>query len=78
MKRNPAKKLLRAQSSVGIYITASKKLVFRYDNTGHHKKLRLPTYPHHKHQGYEDNVILSTAPDLASVFDEIDSLVQLP
>lgn len=60
------------------YITASKKLVFRYDNTGHHKKLRLPTYPHHKHQGCEDNVIPSTAPDLASVLDEIDLLVQLP
>ena len=60
------------------YITASKKLVFRYDNTGHHKKLRLPTYPHHKHQGCEDNVIPSTAPDLASVLNEIDSLVQLP
>lgn len=60
------------------YITVSKKLVFRYDNTGHHKKLRLPTYPHHKHQDCEDNVIPSTAPDLASVLDEIDSLVKLP
>ena len=60
------------------YIDSSKKLIFRYDNTGHHKKLGLPTYPHHKHEGSEDNVIPSTAPDLASVLQEIESLVQLP
>jgi hypothetical protein len=23
-------------------------------NTGHHKDLNLPTYPHHKHDGHED------------------------
>lgn len=60
------------------YINSSKELIFRYDNTGHHKKLCLSTYPHHKHEGNEDNVILSTAPDLASVLQEIESLVQFP
>jgi len=59
------------------FIDSSKNLVFRYDNTGHHKKLGLFTYPHHKHDGSEDNVISSTAPDLTSVLQEIESLVQL-
>jgi len=57
---------------------SSKNMVFRYDNTGHHKKLGLPTYPHHKHNGVENNVIPSVAPDLAIVLQEIELLVQLP
>ena len=60
------------------FIDSSQKLVFRYDNTGHHKKLGLSTYPHHKHDGHEDRVIPSAAPDLAAVLQEIESLVQLP
>ena len=60
------------------FIDSSQKLVFRYDNTGHHKKLGLSTYPHHKHDGGEDRVIPSAAPDLATVLQEIESLVQLP
>ena len=60
------------------FMDSSKNLVFRYDNTGHHKKLGLSTYPHHKHDGGEDNVIPSAAPDLATVLQEIESLVQLP
>lgn len=60
------------------FIDSSQKLVFRYDNTGHHKKLGLSTYPHHKHDGSEDNVIPSAAPDLAFVLQEIESLIQLP
>ena len=60
------------------FIDPSQKLVFRYDNTGHHKKLGLSTYPHHKHDGDEDRVISSAAPDLATVLQEIELLVQLP
>jgi len=60
------------------YISSSKEIIFRYDNTGHHRKLNLPTYPHHKHEGSEDNVAPATAPDLASVLEEINSIVQLP
>lgn len=60
------------------YVDASKKLVFRYDNTGHHKKLALPTYPHHKHDGSEEHVIASHAPNLANVLQEIELCVQLP
>jgi hypothetical protein len=60
------------------FIDSSKNLVFRYDNTGHHKKLDLFTYPHHKHDGGEDNVISSAALDLATILQEIESIVQLP
>jgi len=54
------------------YMDSSKRLIFRYDNTGHHKKLGLPTYPHHKHNGCEEKVVASKAPDLATVLDEIE------
>jgi hypothetical protein len=60
------------------YMTATKALIFRYDNTGHHKRLNLPTYPHHKHKGSEEQVIASSAPDLLAILREVESLVQLP
>ena len=60
------------------FIDSSQKLVFRYDNTGHHKKLGLSTYPHHKHGSSEDNVIPAETMDLATTLKEIESLVQLP
>jgi hypothetical protein len=59
------------------YMDAAGSLIFRYDNTGHHEELGLPTYPHHKHEGGEDNVVPSFAPDLASILGEIEALVQL-
>jgi hypothetical protein len=31
------------------YMAPSQRLIFRYDNTGHHRKRNLSTYPHHKH-----------------------------
>jgi hypothetical protein len=60
------------------YMDTAKNLVFRYDNTGHHKKLNLPTHPHHKHEGGEHNVVASSASDLAVVLSEIETLVKLP
>jgi len=60
------------------YMDATRRLVFRYDNTGHHKKLNLSTYPHHKHKGSEANVVASSAPGLAQILVEIEPLVQLP
>lgn len=60
------------------YMDPAKRLVFRYDNTGHHKKLNLLTYPHHKHEGSEYNVVASPAPDLVAVLSEIEMLVELP
>lgn len=60
------------------YMNPTQQLVFRYDNTGHHRKLNLSTYPYHKHAGRENNVVASPAPDLAAVLSEIEALVQLP
>lgn len=57
------------------YMDASNKLIFRYDNTRHHRKLNLPTYPHHKHEGSEENVLPSEAPTLADVLREIERLL---
>ena len=59
------------------YLDAAGAFVFRYDNTGHHKKLKLPTYPHHKHVGSEENVAAAAAPDLAAVLEEIEPAVRL-
>jgi hypothetical protein len=60
------------------YMAADGTLIFRYDNTGHHKKLGLSTYPHHKHDGSEVNVISSDAPELAEILKEIELLIALP
>ncbi len=57
------------------YMDVSKNLIFRYDNVEHHKKLNLPNYPHHKHDGSEENVISSNAPMLADVLNEIVRLL---
>lgn len=59
------------------YMTSDERLVFRYDNTGHHKKLKLYPYPHHKHAGSVNNVIESTAPDLIAVPKEIEPHISL-
>ena len=59
------------------YIDSAKRLAFGYDNTGHHKKLNLLTYPHHKHEGSEHNIVASPAPDLTVVLREIETLVEL-
>ena len=56
------------------YMDSSDMIVFRYDNTGHHKKLNLSTYPHHKHEGCDNNVVPSAAKDLANVLKEIELL----
>jgi len=59
------------------YMTEAKTLIFRYDNTGHHRKLNLSTYPHHKHEGSEENVIPSSAPVLQEVLKEIERSVMI-
>ena len=60
------------------YTDSSNHLIFRYDNAGHHKSLSLPTYPHHKHEGSESNVLASHGADLGSVLEEIVMEVELP
>lgn len=59
-------------------MSPTKHMIFRYDNTGHHRELGLATYPHHKHEGSENKVFASSAPDLGAVLEEIEPLVQLP
>lgn len=57
------------------YMDSTNNLIFRYDNTPHHQKLNLPTFPHHKHAGSEENVIASSAPFLAEVLQEIAAIM---
>ena len=57
------------------YMDAEKALIFRYDNTPHHKKLNLPSFPHHKHNGAEDKVVVSSAPFLPEVLEEIERFI---
>ena len=56
------------------YMDAAQQLIFRYDNTNHHKKLCLPTFPHHKHAGSEATILPSSPPDLPTVLQEILTL----
>lgn len=60
------------------YVDAASDLVFRYDNAEHHRHLKLPSFPHHKHDGSETSIVASRAPILAEVLSEIEPLVQLP
>lgn len=55
------------------YMSSLNKLIFRYDNTPHHQKLNIPTFPHHKHDGAEETVVSSAAPTLGEVLEEIRS-----
>ncbi|MEQ8996348.1 MAG: DUF6516 family protein [Coleofasciculus sp. B1-GNL1-01] len=57
------------------YMDSENNLIFRYDNTEHHRKLNLSTFPHHKHDGSEDNVITSDAPLLAEVLKEVEKII---
>ena len=59
------------------YMNSSNEIIFRYDNTGHNKKLGLPTFPHHKHNGSEKNVIPAKVMDLDMIFQEIAFIVKI-
>lgn len=60
------------------YMSPTQDLIFRYDNTGHHRQLDLSTYPHHKHEKCEERVVASSAPELPAVLTEIETLIQIP
>ncbi len=47
-------------------------LIFRYDDTPHH--LQLTTFPHHKHDGNEKQIVAALPPTLRLVLDEIEAL----
>ena len=59
------------------YMDAAKQLIFRYDDADHHRRLNLPTHPHHKHAGSEGNIVASSGPFLADVLREVEQLVEL-
>ena len=48
-------------------------LSFRYDNAPHFPALR--TFPHHKHDGDELNVVSASPSDLLGVLTEIETLI---
>ena len=56
-------------------MTQNHQLIFRYDNAPHHQKLKLSSFPHHKHDGNEDNIIASDAPTLLDVLQEIEQRI---
>ena len=49
------------------YMNQDNQLIFRYDNAPHHQKLKLSSFPHHKHDRRDDNIIASNAPNLSNV-----------
>jgi Family of unknown function (DUF6516) len=51
-------------------------LVFRYDNTPHFPA--LPSFPHHKHEGSEANVVAASSSDLQIILTEIQGLITIP
>ncbi len=55
--------------------SASCGVILRYDNTAHYPD--LPNSPHHKHDGDEDAVVPSSAPDLSAVLREIETLLPI-
>ncbi|MCC5625923.1 DUF6516 family protein [Nostoc sp. CHAB 5715] len=57
------------------YMNSENNLIFRYDNTEHHRKLNLTTFPHHKHDASEDNIVKSDAPFLAEILKEIEKIL---
>ena len=55
------------------YQDAVGDMIFRYDDSDHFSG--LPSAPHHKHIG-EMDVIAADAPDLQSVLNEIEGMIQ--
>ena len=55
------------------YQNAENIMIFRYDNTPHFPSLH--TFPHHKHDGSESNVISAIQPNLTSVLYEIQQIL---
>lgn len=58
------------------YMDASNNLIFRYDNAEHHQELNLSTFPHHKHEGREDNILSSNAPTFTDILEEIERILE--
>jgi hypothetical protein len=59
------------------YMDPTQRLAFRYDNTGHHRRRNLSTFPHHKHLTDEGTVVDSPAPTLEDVLREIEAMIEV-
>ncbi len=55
------------------YMDEDDKMIFRYDNSSHHK--HLPNFPHHKHLA-SDKIIVSTEPELHDILLEIAQTIR--
>lgn len=66
--RLPIQKIMYAYH----YQTKDGDLIFRYDNTAHHKE--IPTFPNHKHLK-DDDVISSEPPSLEQILREIEDIL---
>jgi len=66
--RQPLQKVMYAYH----YQANDGKLIFRYDNTAHHKA--VPTFPNHKHLEHGD-VTSSESPSLEQVLREIEEII---
>jgi hypothetical protein len=58
------------------YMDQDDQLIFRYDNAPHHQKLNISTFPHHKHQQQENNIVPSEAPFLEEICQEIEQIIK--
>lgn len=58
------------------YMDQDDQLIFRYDNAPHHQKLNISTFPYHKHEQQENNIVLSDAPFLEEVCQEIEQIIK--
>jgi len=55
-------------------MSRQKEMVFRYDNTRHHRP--LGGFPHHKHVGAEETVVESRPPDIRTITEEIRAYIE--
>jgi len=58
------------------YMGQGDRLIFRYDNAPHHQKLNISTFPHHKHQQQENNIVSSNAPFIEEICQEIEQIIK--
>ncbi len=54
------------------YMDSKNRLVFRYDNAHHHKK--ISTFPHHKHL-HDGKLTTATPPNFSELLEEITAII---
>jgi hypothetical protein len=70
---------LRKRSSRVMYVyhykSSNGELIFRFDNTAHHRE--LATFPHHKHVPTGVEPVPGEPPSLAEVLAQIEATIQI-